>query len=134
MPYNRIKRYGYTAYFIIYTKGSEYMSGTELYSLILTTMIAAITFFVKKAFNDLEKKADRSEVEKLETNLADKADTESVRSLERDVAGLRGNIDEIKDNYLTREDFFREQIKTEKKLDKIMDILMELKGGTGNHE
>lgn len=110
------------------------MTGTELYSLILTTMIAAITFFVKKAFNDLEKKADRSEVEKLETQLADKADIDSVRSLERDVAGLRGNIDEIKDNYLTREDFFREQIKTEKKLDKIMDILMELKGGTGNHE
>lgn len=134
MLYNRIIRYGYTAYFIFYTKGSEYMSGTELYSLILTTMIAAITFFVKKAFNDLEKKADHSDVEKLETQLADKADSESVRSLERDVAGLRGNIDEIKDNYLTREDFFREQIKTEKKLDKIMDILMELKGGTGNHE
>ena len=42
---------------------------------------------------------------------------------------MHRNIDEIKDNYLTREDFFREQIKTEKKLDKIMDILMELKGG-----
>ena len=62
------------------------MSGTELYSLILTTMIATITFFVKKAFNDLEKKADHSDVEKLETQLADKADSESVRSLERDVA------------------------------------------------
>ena len=28
----------------------------------------------------------------------------------------------------TKEDFYREQLKTEQKLDKIMDILMEMKG------
>lgn len=105
------------------------MSGSELYSIILTTMIGIITFFVKKAFSDLERKADRDELDKLEGKLDAKADRNSVKSLEHDVEGMHRNIDEIKDNYLTREDFFREQIKTEKKLDKIMDILMEMKGG-----
>ena len=38
------------------------------------------------------------------------------------------DITDVKQNYLTKEDFYREQLKTEQKLDKIMDILMEMKG------
>ena len=41
------------------------------------------------------------------------------------------DIRRIKDNYLTKDDYFREQAKVDKKLDSIMDILMALsKGGT----
>ena len=42
---------------------------------------------------------------------------------------VRGDIKKITENYLTKEDFFREQAKTERKLDMILDILMK-KGGT----
>ncbi|MBQ8569348.1 MAG: hypothetical protein IJ446_09035 [Oscillospiraceae bacterium] len=86
------------------------MSGAEIYSIIITTLMGIIGFFVKKAFSDIASKADKSELEK-----------------------LQHTVTGIKDDYLTREDFFREQLKTEKKLDKIMDILMEMKGGA-NHE
>ena len=52
---------------------------------------------------------------------------------------LKGTIDrlkscetaiaQIKEDYITKEDFFREQGKTDRKLDRIMDILLEIKGG-----
>ncbi len=39
------------------------------------------------------------------------------------------DIMKIKEDYITKEDFFREQTENRRKLDKIMDILMEIKGG-----
>ena len=47
---------------------------------------------------------------------------ERVDKLERE------DIEKIKANYITKEDFFREQAKTDRKLDRIMDILLEMKG------
>ena len=37
-------------------------------------------------------------------------------------------LKEHRDTYITKEDFFREQAKTDRKLDRIMDILLEMKG------
>ena len=108
------------------------MTNAEIYSLILTTLIGIVGFFVKKAFSDISTKADRSEIERIEKILRDKADRQALAALEKEAENSRISINSIKDNYLTREDFFREQIKTEKKLDKIMDILMEMKGGAVN--
>ncbi len=39
------------------------------------------------------------------------------------------DIAKIKEDYITKEDFFREQGKTDRKLERIMDILLEIKGG-----
>lgn len=49
--------------------------------------------------------------------------------MKSELEAVRKTIADVKDNYLTKEDFLREQVKTEHKLDKIMDILMEMKGG-----
>ncbi len=38
------------------------------------------------------------------------------------------DIAKIKEDYITREDFFREQSDTRRRLDRIMDILLEIKG------
>ena len=38
------------------------------------------------------------------------------------------NIAKIKEDYITKEDFFREQNENHRKLDRIMDILLEVKG------
>ena len=46
----------------------------------------------------------------------------------RDRDECRGDIKQIKADYITKEDFFREQAKTDRKLDRIMDILLEMKG------
>lgn len=42
------------------------------------------------------------------------------------------NIAKIKEDYITKEDFFREQNENRQKLDRIMDILLEVKGEIGN--
>ncbi|MCM1506381.1 MAG: hypothetical protein NC177_04500 [Ruminococcus flavefaciens] len=42
------------------------------------------------------------------------------------------NIAKIKEDYITKEDFFREQSENRRKLDRIMDILLEVKGEIGN--
>ena len=39
------------------------------------------------------------------------------------------DISRIKEDYITKEDFFREQTENRRKLDRIMDILLEIKGG-----
>lgn len=88
------------------------MTITDIYMTIITGLVGVIGFFLTRSFAALDKKADKEELE----------------AIKKDVDKLRGSIDDVKDNYLTREDFFREQLKTEKKLDRIMDILMELKG------
>ena len=46
----------------------------------------------------------------------------------KDLDECRGDIKQIKADYITKEDFFREQAKTDRKLDRIMDILLEMKG------
>lgn len=89
---------------------------TEIYMTIITGLLGVIGFFLTRSFVSLDKKADKSELE----------------SIKLELETFRKTIADIKDNYLTKEDFLREQMKTEKKLDKIMDILMELKGGQRN--
>ncbi len=42
------------------------------------------------------------------------------------------DIVKIKEDYITKEDFFREQTENRRKLDRIMDILLEIKGGNHN--
>lgn len=88
----------------------------EIYMTIITGLLGVVGFFLARAFASLDKKADKSELDAL------KSDVETVRK----------TIADVKDNYLTKEDFLREQLKTERKLDKIMDILMEMKGGSRN--
>lgn len=82
----------------------------SIYSTVLTLLIGIVGFFVTRAFKELDNKASVKELE-----LAKK-----------DIEKNTGDIRRIKDNYLTKDDYFREQAKVDKKLDSIMDILMQL--------
>lgn len=42
------------------------------------------------------------------------------------------DITRIREDYITKEDFFREQNENRRKLDRIMDILLDVKGEIGN--
>lgn len=88
----------------------------EIYMTIITGLLGVVGFFLTRAFSGLDKKAEKAEVE----------------ALKNEVGALREIIADVKDNYLTKEDFLREQLKTERQLDKIMDILMEMRGGIRN--
>lgn len=47
-----------------------------------------------------------------------------VKALESEVKACHNDIKAIQRNFLTKEDYFREQAKTEKKLDQILNLLM----------
>lgn len=80
---------------------------------LITGAVGVIGFFLSRAFGQLDKCASKEELE----------------NLDKRVEKVEKAIDKIKEDYITKDDFFREQAKTDKKLDKIMDILLEMKGG-----
>lgn len=87
----------------------------SIYSGVLTLLIGVIGFFLTRTFKELDNK---TAVKEFET---------AKKDIEKNAEVIR----RVKDNYLTKDDYFREQAKVDKKLDSIMDILMTLsKGGT----
>ncbi|MGN1305325.1 MAG: hypothetical protein ACI4YB_09860 [Oscillospiraceae bacterium] len=86
----------------------------SIYSGVLTILIGVIGFFLTRTFKELDNKVSSKEFEVAKKDI--EKNTEDIRR--------------VKDNYLTKDDYFREQAKVDKKLDSIMEILMELsKGG-----
>lgn len=55
-----------------------------------------------------------------------------VRRTIDEIDRCQRDIQKIKEDYITKEDFFREQNENRRKLDRIMDILLDLKGEMGN--
>ena len=87
----------------------------SIYSAVLTLMIGIIGFFVTRTFKELDNKISGKEFEVAKKDI--EKNTEDIRR--------------IKDNYLTKDDYFREQAKVDKKLESIMEILMTIsKGGS----
>lgn len=87
----------------------------SIYSGVLTLLIGVIGFFLARTFKELDNKTAVKEFE----------------AAKKDIEKNAEDIRRVKDNYLTKDDYFREQAKVDKKLDSIMDILMTLsKGGT----
>lgn len=85
----------------------------SVYSGVLTLLIGVIGFFLVRTFRELDNKVSAKEYE----------------SAQKDIEKNTDDIRRIKDNYLTKDDFFREQTKTEKKLDDMLKILMDLSKG-----
>ncbi len=82
----------------------------SIYSGVLTLLIGVIGFFLARTFKELDNKISAKEFE----------------ITKKDIEKNTDDIRRIKDNYLTKDDYFREQAKVDKKLDNIMDILMQL--------
>lgn len=81
-------------------------------------ILGIIAFFLKRTI---------SQVDKLDTCKASKEDLIEINTK---VTNMEKTIGDIKTNYLTKEDFFREQAKTDRKLDNIITMLIDIKGGS----
>lgn len=91
-------------------------------STIVGIIVGIISYFLKRTMASLDK------CEEAVQDKADRAELTTVRcDLQARVDGLSRDVASIRENYLTKEDFFREQAKTDRKLDQIIQILM--KGG-----
>lgn len=118
--YNKIVRFDLTKYFgkeECFPGGAweNFMAADaamilSVYSGVLTLLIGVIGFFLMRTFRELDGKVSSKEFE----------------SAQKDIEKNTDDIRRIKDNYLTKDDFFREQTKTEKKLDDMLKILMDL--------
>lgn len=79
---------------------------------ILTSGIGVIAYFLKRTISELDECKEKVQ------SAAPRSELEECK---KDIAGVRRD-------YITREDFFREQENTRRQLDRIMDILLEIKG------
>ena len=80
--------------------------------MLLTAGIGIITFFLKRTIG---------EIDECKKDISECASKKEINDCKKDIAG-------IKEDYITKEDFFREQSENRRKLDRIMDILLEIKG------
>ena len=123
-----------------------FVAGTWWLSVLLLGFVTAgLVYLLKRSLFGRIDKLDES-MKEISENSVKKSDYEStVQSLQADIKQIRadytpraehrkdldecrGDIKQIKADYITKEDFFREQAKTDRKLDRIMDILLEMKG------
>ena len=90
------------------------MDFSEIAITVITALVGIIGFFVKRAYDSLDKKATKGELEEAK----------------KDIEGCKADISQIKGKYLTKDDYFREQERTDKKLDRILEMLITIsKGG-----
>ena len=86
-------------------------------AIAITVVIGIISFFLKRTINDVDKKANKEDLNALREEVKEQNDKHCK------------NIEIIKQDYITKDDFYREQAKTERQLARIIDILLEIKGG-----
>lgn len=98
------------------------MDTGAIITIVIGLVISIIGFFLKRTINDVDRldecKASKNEMIALVKRVDDQSKT----------------IGDIKTNYLTKDDYFREQARVDRKLDDIMKVLLKLSEGGGKHE
>lgn len=124
-------------------EGMQFDSGTWwLVVLLLGAVTALLSWLLKRSYDRVEKKADDA-TPKAEFDKQMGACMAQIREIQenyttrathdKDIGECRTQISKISEVYLTKEDFYREQAKTERrlelqneKLDRVLEILMQM--------
>ncbi len=102
-----------------------------LFGLIVTGAIAIIGFFLKRTINQTDR--HDKEIKEIQLSYVTKDELKDVKSdLSKSVSKMQADIDLIKENCLPKADFYRLQMQTDKKIDKIYDLLIKRDGGYNN--
>lgn len=121
--------------------GMEFDAGTWwLLLALMAAVTGALSYMVKRSLDKIEKKLDAAvpketfekEMDGCKRQIAEIQKTYTTRNThDKDFDECRQRITQISEKYLTKEDFFREQAKTDrkldaqdKKLDRILELLM----------
>lgn len=111
-------------------------------TFIIATASGIIGYFLKQTMTKVESHDKDINVIK-QTYVTDdqmkavkaelEADTKIVKEeLSDDIRQITLDVADIKENFLKQQDFYRVQANTDKKLDKMYDLLLKLSGGVGN--
>lgn len=124
-------------------EGMQFDAGTWwLVALLLSGVTALLFWLLKRSYDRVERKADGA-VSKVEFDKQLDSCKEQIRAIQetyttrathdKDIEDCRRKINKISEVYLTKEDFYREQAKTERrlelqneKLDRVLEILMQM--------
>lgn len=87
------------------------MDFSTIYSLILTTAIGIISFFLKRSFDKLDSRASREELRELKDKIENADDKYASKSelndLKKSIEKIESNIDFLKENTVRNADFVR---------------------------
>lgn len=107
---------------------------TEMWYILTTVTglaIGTIVYFLKRTMGKVD--SHDSDITGIKLTYVTKNE---LADLKEDVAAstekLAKDVSGIKDKYLTKEDFYRTQAKTEQKLDKMYDLLLKISQRGGN--
>ena len=124
-------------------EGMQFDAGTRWLALaLLGGVTGLLVWLLKRSYDRVEKKADNA-VQKGEFDKQMDSCRAQIRAIQetyttrathdKDIDECRKKISKISEVYLTKEDFYREQAKTERrleqqneKLDRVLEILMQM--------
>lgn len=93
-------------------------------------LLGVVSYFLKRTISHGDSCA--KDIKDLSDNKTSKEEFASFRAdVNGKVEKISHDIECIREDYITKEDFFREQAKTDRKLDMILDILLGRKGQNG---
>lgn len=103
------------------------MTEVDVVGYIVAGAVGVIGFFLKRTMTRLD--TTEKDVQTIKENYVKENDhKESLQKIDEDIKEVKKDIRIINDKFLTKDDFFREQRKTEKQLEKIVSILLKSEG------
>ena len=110
------------------------MEAAELFYTIVSVvggiLIGILGFFLKRTITTVDQ--SQQQIRELRDGKTDDKALIALRQdMEKRTDKLSKDIEGIKEDYITKDDFFREQAKTDRKLDMILDILLGRSGKNG---
>lgn len=103
------------------------MIQVDVVGYIVTACVGVIGFFLKRTMTRLD--ATEKDVQTIKENYVKESDhKDSLYKIDEDIKDVKKDIKTMNANFLTKEDFFREQRKTEQQLERILDILLKSEG------
>lgn len=96
---------------------------TSLAVLAVTIIVGIIGFFLKRTISAVDDCA--SEIKNMKRDYATKEELDTFRGdIKDEIRKISSNIDDIKDNYIRKDDFVRSMADMNGQLNRILDYLM----------
>lgn len=113
----------------------EYEVVTTVVGLIITAVVSVVGFFLKRTMNRQDDFATKEDIGRIEKEveehkqdiktLNDKYVTKAeLQEIKRDISDMRSDIDYVKSNSISREDFFRNIAEVKNDIKDLKDFLM----------
>lgn len=104
-----------------------------IFGLIVTAIVAVIGFFLVRMINQVDKQGkDIVEIQK--TYVTKEEFKDFKLDINKAINKIQTDIEQIKDNCLAKGDFYRSQMQTDKKIDKIYDLLIKKQTEGGGND